>query len=115
MSESIKIGDTLWADYDYGRARWNSQTITGETKQSWLYGDPAIGQSRINKKTLRETNGRGRGMGDLQWYTPEQLENEKFIRSNRHHISRAVHGVQDRATLQAVADLIGLNLNEVRR
>lgn len=111
---TIQIGDVLWADFDIGRTRWNSQTIIGETKFSWLLGDERW-PSKVNKKTLRETNGRGRGFGDLQWYTPEQMEDEKFIRSNSRLISQAVFGVRDRATLQAVADLIGLDLNEVRR
>lgn len=107
---TIKIGDTLWCDKEHGRSRWRSAVITGETKQSWLVGDPNFTRSKINKKTLIEANGRGRGMGDLKWYTPEQMADEKFVRSNRYRIERAVGAVRDRATLEAVAALIGFSI-----
>jgi hypothetical protein len=108
MSE-IKVGDTLWSDFDSGRHRWISDVITGETKMSWIVGaDKYTGGHKVNKKTMREAMG---AYSPRRWFTVEDARDERFRRRYAHEIGARVSG-QSASTLRKVAELIGFVAEE---
>jgi hypothetical protein len=105
MVAAPKIGDTLWTS-PYGqpeRFGEASDTITGETKFSWLMGDSKYKREKVNKRTMRETIPR---YGDRIWYTADGLANVKFLRSYRHHISSRVLSCSDPAKLRQIMAIL---------
>lgn len=84
----VKIGDTLYYNkYGHLGGKWGNQLITGETTQSWICEGYSRKQTKINKKTLVEKDGLGRGYGDLQYYASKQQVDEiTWLSENRSKI-----------------------------
>lgn len=97
-----QIGDTLWChDYRSNRRPWFEETITGETKQSWLVG--AVGY-KVNKKTMLENQG---AYGHRAWHTPTSKFVKLWLNEHPRKIAAQVEQCKDVDLLLKIADLIG--------
>lgn len=99
----MNVGDKIWChDYRSHRRPWFDETITGETRQSWLVG--FHGAYKVNKKTMQENCGT---MGHRQWYT----ETAKYVRlwlgKHPRAIAAQVETCKDVDLLLKIAALVG--------
>lgn len=104
-----KIGDKLWT-HPYGRPEcWVDAPveITGETKQSWLLGDPNFKRNKVNKKTMQESVP---GFTPRQWYTLQDKIDVAFLHAHRHQISAAVLSEKNVQALKTIAGILGMEL-----
>lgn len=107
-----KIGDRLYTS-PYGRPERvgeEHQEITGETRFSWLVGDPNYKRDKVDKKTMLEAIP---GYGYRRWFTVQDLHEEVWRKKYRHVISGVVLGERDPKKLKMIADILGMNVEEV--
>lgn len=104
MTSEIKVGTVLWChDYRSNSHKWFAETITGQTKQSWIM-EGTHHPSKLLKKTMMENMG---AYGHRRWYTAGQKEEYLWINTHRRLIGAAVEGCGNIETLKQVAALIG--------
>lgn len=113
-----QIGDILYC-FDINRRKYDeqrriiinhhyrSETIIGETKLSWLVGDPFYrgSISKVNKRTLAEAG--KNGFGGYQWFTKEGMEDDLWQREHRSDIANKVRGAPV-PILRRIAALLSL-------
>lgn len=96
----LAIGSVLWRSVNIGT--WQMYAITSETKGLWIVS----GGHRVNKKTLMEADGRGRGE-PRQWFTTPQKLDEDFRTTHRYLISEKVRWETDTGKLREIAKIVG--------
>jgi hypothetical protein len=104
-----KVGDILYT-HPIGRPDRlgeDSGEITGETRLSWLVGEPQYARAKVNKVSLDEAI---RDHLPRHWYTKEGLDRELFIKANRHLISRSVSYERDVDKLKKIAEILGMEV-----
>lgn len=115
MADVIGIGTELFS-LEYGRTdirkteHWRSELVTGETKFSWLVGDPKFTPTKVNKKSLLEAVP---NMLPRQWYTARQRIMALWIAENRHKIVQAVQDCPNVETLLQIRRLLEGQKNAV--
>jgi hypothetical protein len=105
----VKVGDTLWC-YDPNnrvyaagssapteRGYWRPRVITGENKASWL----CEGYLRVVKKTMRTAKVGGFG-GYRVLASQQAVDDEVWLRENRHAIAREVEMLTNHETLKRI-------------
>ncbi len=104
-----QIGDRLYTN-PHGRPEQIGKEhgeITGETKFSWLVGDPKFKRDKVNKTTMREAVA---GYGSRRWYTVEGLHDECWIKAYRHVISGCVQASRDVKKLKLIAAILEMKV-----
>ena len=107
----VGIGDRLYTS-PHGRPERIGaahEEITGETKFSWLMGDPKFKREKVNKTTLLESIP---NYGNRRWYTVQDLHDEAWRREYRHTISGVVQSECDVKKLKMIADILNMNVPE---
>lgn len=102
----VGIGAVVHCNDRHGRNEWSGHIITGETKGLWI-----TGHHKINKKTMIEANGRGRGE-PLKWHTTQQRDDAIWRDAHEHRIREAIRGVGI-TDLKAIANIVGYDWNRV--
>lgn len=105
-----QIGDRLYTS-PHGRPERIGEehdTITGETKFSWLMGDPKFKREKVNKKTMMESIP---NFGHRRWYTVQGLTEEAWRRKYRHVISGVVQVEMDVKKLRLIAEILGMEIS----
>lgn len=108
MSE-IGVGSVVWIRRDW-RSDWREDTITGETRVSWIIGENSWEQVKFPKKAdacgRRWIKGRNGG-GERVAISREELEGLKYISDYRAIIERRVGFCEDAEVLRQIAALVG--------
>jgi|SRR5579859_1028698 len=104
----IKIGDTLYT-HPPGRPGHLTmgRVITGDTRLSWLVGDPKFSRHKVLKKSLRENIPR---YGHRQWYTEAGVNAAGFVDKHRFRIVSALSVEGDVSKLKKIAEILGVEL-----
>lgn len=108
----IAVGTTLyrhdsWAN-DVSR-RWSPVEVIGETKLSWLVGNPRY-PTKVNKKTIMSARD-FRGQNDV-YCTVEERDSVNFCEKNKRQIASAVSVCNDPEKLRQIAAIVGKELSE---
>lgn len=104
-----QIGDRLYTS-PIGRPERigeENELITGETRMSWLVGDPKFRRAKINKGTMQEAFP---NYTPRQWYTLQTLTEESWRKKYRHVISGVVQAERDIKKLKLIADILGMQV-----
>lgn len=95
----MKVGDTVYVLDRYGRGGWKTLPVTGETRISWVIGEPWR-SFKIRKKKYPQNY-------------PNILESEDAVKEanwvgkNSYRIGHEVGRLRNPATLRAIASMIG--------
>lgn len=104
--EFVGIGAMIWTHGLNGRSEWTAHFIREETKGLWISG-----HHKINKKTMMEANGRGRG-DPLRWYSQAEKTDAEFMERHAHRIAGYLSGCSAQQ-LREIANIVGYNWNRV--
>lgn len=109
MSE-LKVGATVWIESD--RNEPDEVVITGETKQSWIFGE-GWNQQKIDKKRdgfgLYRTRPVSTQHPNIRrvFTSREEIDQQRWVERNRYYIGSCVHVCDNHALLRQIADLVG--------